>query len=175
VNQKQEEDGTDKLKRKGSKKDLDKPLPKAEEPVDDASPKGKRRPSKGVKGKDTAEESNLVPPDNPAPTVARDVTVPVSSQASTRDTPCTPIAPVDESAQVFLRMLPYQRMPYDWADDRLPRSFIHKGRLFEVPPLPLYELDPDVPKPPNNKQHKGWQKVKSKVMGGGLPMAADAS
>jgi len=128
----------------------------------------KREASKCKASKDAAATVAAEGAEAPEPSVAephKPTTTEASPDIIRPGTPCSPVLPFNDSAQVFLRMLPYQRMPYEWNDDRKPRSFIYKGQIFDVPPLPLYELDPDVPKI-GGKQHKGWQIAKSKVLGG---------
>lgn len=71
---------------------------------------------------------------------------------------------IDTTAFVMLRPLPYER-----GDDPGQRTFVYKGELIDVPMLPLFKLDKSssANKDPRVGGH-GWQKVKSKVMGGGL-------
>jgi len=90
-----------------------------------------------------------------------------SPDGGTPQTPCTPCVPVDDSVNIWLRALPQTRMPYEWEDDKTAqRSFLYQGKVFDVPLLPIFELDPDVLRGSVKMSH-GWQLVKSKVIGGG--------
>lgn len=81
------------------------------------------------------------------------------------------VADVDGSLRtddsfVFVRPHPYQRCD----DDGRPRTFVYKNRLFEVPLLPLHELDEDRQDPDKGlSKGTGWQVVKSKVVGQKVP------
>jgi hypothetical protein len=73
---------------------------------------------------------------------------------------------LDDSCFVLVRPHPYHR--FDEEDDGNIRTFVYKGKAFEVPLLPLHELDEDRKKSKeviNASKGAGWQVVKSKVVG----------
>lgn len=79
------------------------------------------------------------------------------------------IPKVDTNRFVNVRPHPYKRCDPDEVDEReRPRSFVFKGRLFEVPLLPLYELDEDRKDVERAAKGTGWNVAKSKVLGQNL-------
>mmetsp|Transcript_135041 Transcript_135041/g.248445 ORF Transcript_135041/g.248445 Transcript_135041/m.248445 type:complete len:466 (+) Transcript_135041:15-1412(+) len=77
------------------------------------------------------------------------------------------IPKIDANDFVMVRPHPYKRCDADEVDERERlRSFVFKGRLFEVPLLPLYKLDEDE-KQSDRGANKGaaWTMAKSKVLG----------
>lgn len=75
----------------------------------------------------------------------------------------------ESTTTTFVQLRP---LPYDWGgaddqDDR-PRTFWFRGEVIEVPLLPLGELGAAGGAGNKARSNNGWQKVKSKVMGGGL-------
>jgi hypothetical protein len=76
------------------------------------------------------------------------------------------VADVDGSLRmddsfVLVRPHPYQQCD----DDGRSRTFVYKGKLIEVPLLPLYELDEDWKESDKVSKGTGWGIVKSKVVG----------
>merc|ERR1712083_768732 len=74
---------------------------------------------------------------------------------------------VDVSDFVVLRPLPYELSLPDRNDDNEQRKFVYKGRVIEIPFLPLSDFEPGA-KDESRQTGKGWQVVKSKVAGGNL-------
>lgn len=72
-------------------------------------------------------------------------------------------ARTDDSSFVLFRPHPYQKCD---DDDVGVRTFVYRGRLLEVPLLPLAVLDEDRKGESDQaSKGKGWQMVKSKVVG----------
>merc|ERR1740121_1893629 len=49
---------------------------------------------------------------------------------------------VDISDFVVLRPLPYELFPPDRNDDNAQRTFVYKGKVIEIPILPLSDFEP---------------------------------
>merc|ERR1712039_519323 len=147
--------------------------------------KEKRLDSKGAAGKRRRGSMQTLAPDttrvaSKASHVSLAEGMPyVEKRAGSKRNPGTLTAPVagpiqkdgsptvDISDFVVMRPLPYELVPPDRNDDNEHRKFVYKGQVIEIPFLPLSDFEPGA-KDESRAQGKGWQVVKSKVIGGNL-------